>query len=563
MIEDFYCDGLSPNLANYVPLTPAAFLERSAAAFPDKTAVIDGERRFSYRDFRERSRRLASALSRKGIGPGETVAVLAPNVPAMLEAHYGVPMSGAVLNALNTRLDADAIGFCLGHGEAKLAIVDAEYLPLIKRAIQSTDLRLALVVVPAGELPTEGEEDYESFLRTGDPHEPLPELAHEWSAISLGYTSGTTGNPKGVVCHHRGAYLNALGNVLAARLDPESVYLWTLPMFHCNGWSHTWAVTAAGGTHVCLRKIDTEEIFRLIDHEQVTHMSAAPVVLAMLADTAARSNRRRLERHVRVLTGGSVPPSAVLRTMEDLGFVVVNIYGQTETTGPSLICEWRKEWNSLPREERIMKNTRQGVRLVTTADAIVADPKTRREVASDGVELGEIMLRGNTVMMGYLKNTEATEAAMAGGWLRSGDIAVRHPDGQIEIKDRAKDIIISGGENISSVEIEEVLHSHPAVRGAAVVARPDKKWGEHPCAFLELNFPVQLEEIKDFCRQRLAGFKMPKTFVCRYLPRTPTGKIQKYVLREEARVMSKASDLPCPGHGRNLLVMPAAPRDQQ
>lgn len=535
--------------ANYLPLTPVAFLARSAVAYPDKVAVVDGDRRFTYRQMHERCRRFAAALAARGVGDGDTVAVLAPNVAAMLEAHYGVPMAGAVINALNTRLDAAALGFCLSHGEAKLLLVDAEYLPLMKAAMASAGIGVPLVIIANGNstdgAPSAGEEDYEDFLNSGEPSMAPAGISDEWAPISLGYTSGTTGDPKGVVCHHRGAYLNALGNALAAHLDDRSVYLWTLPMFHCNGWSHTWAVTAAGGTHVCLRKIDPVAIYRLIEREKVTHLSAAPVVLNMIA-SAAEKIEGGFGRPVRILTGGSVPPTPVISSMERIGFVVMHIYGLTETTGPSLICEWHEDWDALPQEERVALKTRQGINLVTMQEAVVADPTTGREVAWDGREMGEIQLRGNTVMMGYLKNPNATAAALAGGRLHTGDLAVRHPDGYIEIRDRAKDIIISGGENISSVEIEEILYRHPAIHEAAVVARPDEKWGEHPCAFIDLKdreIAIGAAELTEYCGNNLARFKIPKTFVFGPLPKTSTGKVQKHLLRARARGLNGADEL--------------------
>lgn len=531
-----YRQDLDKNVANHVPLSPVSFLARSALTFPDKIAVVDGARRFTYSEFYQRCLRLASALERRGIGEGDTVAVLAPNVPALLEAHYGVPLVGAVLNALNTRLDAASIGFCLQHGEARLILVDAEYLDLIKVALAEANADIPLVVIASDIAAASDVLEYEDFIASGESARTAAGITDEWSAITLGYTSGTTGDPKGVVCHHRGAYLNALGNALAAHLDENSVYLWTLPMFHCNGWSHTWAVTAVGGTHVCLRKIDPAAIYDLITREKVTHMSAAPVVLNMLAH-APEIAGVKFDRRVNILTGGSVPPTAVMKAMETVGFNVMHIYGLTESTGPSLICEWHRDWDTLPLEQRMQINTRQGVNLVTLEEAIVADPETCVEVVRDGQTVGEIMLRGNTVMMGYLKNPSATAKALVGGWFHTGDLAVCHPDGYIEIKDRAKDIIISGGENISSVEIEEILYRHPAILEAAVVSRPDEKWGEHPCAFVSFKedaAPLDAAELTEYCRANLARFKVPKTFVFGTLPKTSTGKIQKYLLRSQA-----------------------------
>jgi fatty-acyl-CoA synthase len=545
MTRNIYEQDLEKNRANHVALTPISFLFRSEAAFPEKVAVIDGARRFTYRQFAERCRRLASALKQRGIGKGDTVSILAPNVAAMLECHYGVPMTGAVLNALNTRLDDAALAYCLRHGEARLMLVEREYLPLAKRALAKAELPIPLIVISESDADAgEGEESYEALLLTGRPDDAFAGIEDEWSAITLGYTSGTTGAPKGAASHHRGAYLNALGNALAAHLDEHSAYLWTLPMFHCNGWSHTWAVTAVGGTHVCLRRVDPEQIFALIHREKVTHLSAAPVVLGMLAN-AQQNAGAPFPRPVRILTGGSVPPTAVMVAIEKLGFVVMHIYGMTESTGPSLICEWPEEWNALPLKARMSLNARQGVRLATMEEAIVADPETGREVAWDGRQMGEILLRGNTVMMGYLKDREATEKALARGWLHTGDLAVRHPDGYIEIKDRVKDIIISGGENISSVEIEEILYRHPAVLEAAVVSRPDRKWGEHPCAFVALRDGADgttAEMLKDYCSANMARFKVPKTFVFGPLPKNATGKVLKTLLRERARAIPAAED---------------------
>lgn len=539
MSRTVYSD-LERRKANYAPLSPVSFLARSAAVYPEKIAVIDGERQFTYRQFEERCRRLASALIDHGIEQGDTVAIIAPNVAGMLEAHYGVPMAGAVLNALNTRLDAAALGFCLRHGDAKLILADSEYLTLIRQAMTMTGVSAPIVVIAHKAWPIcENEEEYETFLQKADPLKCLDRIADEWSPISLGYTSGTTGNPKGVVCHHRGAYLNSLGNVLAAHFDDQCVYLWTLPMFHCNGWSHTWAVTAIGGTHVCLRKIDPQAIYAIIRQQGVTHLSAAPIVLNMLAEAAAKQVDR-FDHPVRILTGGSPPPTSVMSAVEKVGFLVMHIYGLTETTGPSLICDWQNDWNSLVYDEQVANKARQGVRLITMQDAIVADPVTGLEVRANGKDMGEILLRSNTVMMGYLKNAEATNKAFEGGWFHTGDLAVRHSDGYIEIKDRAKDIIISGGENISSIEIEEILFRHPSVREVAVVARPDERWGEHPCAFVDLKEGIDSTveaELNEFCRSNLARFKVPKTYVFGPLPKTSTGKVQKHLLRAQAHSM--------------------------
>lgn len=536
MKANSYRNELVKNAANYVPLSPVSFLARSALAYPDKIAVIDGARRFTYQEFHRRCLRFASALCKRGIDSGDTVAILAPNVPALLEAHYGVPLAGAVLNALNIRLDASAIAYCLGHGDAKLLLVDEEYLDLAKTALDLLKIDIPLIMIRQDFSRKKDEIEYEEFLGQDDAPQFPSRIVDEWSPITLGYTSGTTGNPKGVVCHHRGAYLNALGNALAARMSENTAYLWTLPMFHCNGWSHTWAVTSVGGTHICLRKIDPSAILDLIVRENITHLSAAPIVLNMLAN-APEIEGIQFKHRVNVLTGGSVPPTPILKAIEDVGFNIMHIYGLTETTGPSLFCEWREEWDALSLEDRMQINKRQGVNLITLEDAKVISAETGNEVPWDGKTIGEISLRGNTVMMGYLKDPEATAAALAGGYFHTGDLAVRHPDGYIEIRDRSKDIIISGGENISSVEIEEILYRHPAIYEAAVVSRPDEKWGEHPCAFISFKencSPLSTTELTEYCLANLARFKVPKTFIFGALPKTATGKVQKYLLRERA-----------------------------
>jgi len=546
MPSNIYRQHLDRNPANYAPLTPLSFLDRTVAVYPDKTAVIHGDRRYSYAEFGQRCRRLASALAKRGIGTGDTVAVMAPNVPAMLEAHYGVPMTGAVVNCLNTRLDAPTIAFCLQHGEAKILITDGEYAEVMEKALKSIDRPIAVIDIAdplAGGLARNlGEMDYETLLAGGDPEFDPPALADEWSAISLGYTSGTTGNPKGVVCHHRGAHLNSLGNILAVGLDRHSVYLWTLPMFHCNGWTFTWAVTAVGGTHVCLRRVEPAAIYAAIKGEGVTHLCGAPIVLNMLANAPDQA-KVKFDQIVKVTTGGAAPPSAVIMAMERNGFRVTHAYGLTECYGPGLVCAWHDEWDSRPVEERARLNARQGVKYVTLEGVIVADPQTLVETPRDGKTMGEIFLAGNTVMMGYLKNPSATDAAFKGGWFHTGDLAVRHPDGYVEIKDRSKDVIISGGENISSIEVEEVLYRHPKVLEAAVVARADEKWGEHPCAFVTPRpgaEDVTAEEIIAFCRDNMAKFKVPRTVVFGPLPKTSTGKIQKYMLREQAKGLGTA-----------------------
>jgi fatty-acyl-CoA synthase len=529
---------LARNPANYAALTPLQFLARTAAIYPDKIAVIDGERRFSYREFYRRCRRLADALRRRGIGRGDTVAVMAPNVPALLEAHYGVPMAGAVLNALNYRLDARSIGFILGHGDAKLLIADREFGELAATALRQCDRTLPLVEIAGGggDAPLGGIE-YEDFLGEGDPAAPWSPPADEWAAIALNYTSGTTGNPKGVVYHHRGAFLNALGNAITFGLDRHSVYLWTLPMFHCNGWTYSWGVTAVAGTHVCLRRVDPALIFAAIAEHRVTHLCGAPIVLNLLVH-APDSVKRRFDHLVEAATGGAAPPSAVIEAMERMGFRVTHLYGLTESYGPTTVCAWQQEWAGLPLGERVGRMARQGVQYPTLDRQRVVDPATSRDVAADGLTVGELVLRSNTLMKGYLKNPQATEEAFAGAWFHTGDLAVMHPDGYVEIKDRAKDIIISGGENISSIEIEEVLYRHPQIMEAAVVAKPDETWGETPCAFVTLKpdaAEVTAADIIAFCRANLAHYKVPKSIVFGPLPKTSTGKIQKYALRDRAR----------------------------
>jgi fatty-acyl-CoA synthase len=533
-------EGLDRNAANYVPLSPVGFLARSAQVYPGKAAVIHGASVFTYRQFEERVHRLASALAARGVGRGDTVAVMAPNVPALLEAHYAVPGIGAILNALNYRLDAATIAFCLEHGGAKVLITDREFSPVISQALRQLG-RPIFVVDIDDPLAASGERlgavDYESWLARGDPSFALPGPEDEWDALALLYTSGTTGDPKGVVYHHRGAYLNALGNAIAFALTPRSVYLWTLPMFHCSGWTYTWAVTAVGATHVCLRKVDPAVIFPLIAERRVTHLCGAPIVLNMLVH-APEVVKRRFEHRVEVATGGAAPPSAVIEAMERMGFNVTHLYGLTESYGPATLCAWKDEWSDLALPQRARLMARQGVRYPTLEGLQVADPDTHVPVPLDGATLGELMLRGNTLMKGYLRNPRATAEAFREGWYHTGDLAVWHADGYIEIKDRSKDIIISGGENISSLEVEECLYRHPQVMEAAVVARPDEKWGETPCAFVVLKpgaGEVPAAEIIAWCKQHLAGYKVPRAIVFGELPKTSTGKIQKFLLRSRAK----------------------------
>ena len=530
---------LARNAANYTALTPLNYLARAAAIYPDKTAVIDGPRRFTYREFYARCRRFAGALRRRGIGRGDTVAVMAPNVPALLEAHYGVPMAGAVLNALNYRLDASSIAFILNHGGAKLLIADREFGATVRDALAQLgrDLPVVDIVDDAGAAPL-SDIEYEAFLGEGDPDTEWTPPDDEWNAITLNYTSGTTGNPKGVVYHHRGAFLNAMGNAITFGLDRHAVYLWTLPMFHCNGWTYTWGVTAVAGTHVCLRRVDPALIFPAIAEHRVTHLCGAPIVLNLLVH-APDHVKRRFDHIVEAATGGAAPPSAVIEAMERMGFRVTHLYGLTESYGPSTSCAWQEEWEGLPLGERAGRMARQGVQYLTLDRQRVADPETMRDVPADGFTLGELMLRSNTLMRGYLKNEAASAEAFAGGWFHSGDLAVMHPDRYVEIKDRSKDIIISGGENISSLEVEEVLYRHPQVMEAAVVARPDEKWGETPCAFVTLKpdaEAVSEADIIAYCRTNLAHYKAPRTVVFGPLPKTSTGKIQKYALRESAKM---------------------------
>ncbi len=538
-MADAFAPDLGRNAANHAPLTPVSFLCRAAETWPAKVAVHHGDKSFTYAQFAERCRRLASALARRGIGRGDTVAILAPNVPAMLEAHYAVPGLGAVLNALNYRLDARTIAFCLGHGGAKVLLVDREFSAVAAQALAMCERKPLVVDIDdplgPGGAPV-GEIEYEAFLAGGDPGFALAGPQDEWDSLGLLYTSGTTGDPKGVVYHHRGACLNALGNALAFGLSPQSVYLWTLPMFHCNGWTYTWAVTAVGGTHVCLRRVDPALIFPAIERHRVTHLCGAPIVLNLLVH-APEEVKIRFGHPVEVATGGAAPPSAVIEAMERMGFRVTHLYGLTETYGPATLCAWQDEWAALDLEARARLMARQGVRYPTLEDLQVADPRTHEPVPRDGATIGEVMLRGNTVMKGYLGNPKATQAAFREGWYHPGDLAVWHSDGYIEVKDRSKDIIISGGENISSLEVEECLYRHPKVMEAAVVARPDEKWGETPCAFVTLKpgaGTVTAEEIVSFCRGNLAHFKVPRTVVFGELPKTSTGKIQKFVLRERA-----------------------------
>jgi len=535
-----YETGLDRNPANYEALTPLLFIEWSAYVYPDRPAVIHGSRRFTWAETYARARRLASALAARGIGLGDTVALMAANTPEMYEAHFGVPMAGAVLNTLNTRLDADAIGFMLRHGDARVVITDREFSATMSGVLVKLDHRPLVIDIDDPEYEglgdRLGETDYEAFIAQGDPDYAWQRPADEWQAISLNYTSGTTADPKGVVYHHRGAYLNGIGNILQWSMPRHSVYLWTLPMFHCNGWCFPWTMAANAGTNVCLRRVDPGLVFRAIKEHGVTHYCGAPIVHNMLVN-APPELREGIMHKVSAMVAGAAPPQALIEGMERIGFDVTHVYGLTETYGPASVCAKQDAWNELDTEQRAERNGRQGVRYLLQDGMTVMDPEAMREVPWDGETMGEIMFRGNVTMKGYLKSPPATEAAFAGGWFHSGDLAVMQPDGYAKIKDRAKDIIISGGENISSIEVEDILYRHPAVLAAAVVATPDEKWGEAPCAFIELKdgADASAEEIIEHCRAHLARFKAPRDVVFGTLPKTSTGKIQKFLLRERAK----------------------------
>lgn len=530
---------LDRNPANYQPLTPMSFLKRAAEIYPDKTAIIHGSLRRPYSAFYRRCRQLASALRSHGLETGDTVAVLAPNIPEMLELHYGVPMSGAVLNTLNVRLDAQAIAFMLDHGNAKVLFVDREFSALARDAIALAAGSPLVVDIDDpeydGDGETIGETDYEKFMAQGDPDFEWSLPCDEWNAISLNYTSGTTGNPKGVVFHHRGAYLLAMGNIITASMSQSSVYLWTVPMFHCNGWCFTWSLSVVAGTHVCLRRVTARNIFNAIANHGVTHMGGAPTVMGFLIN-ATDEEKKPLPGTVNFFAAAAPPPAASIQKLTDLGFNIIHLYGLTETYGPAVFNAWKDEWDHLPPAETAAVKARQGVNYAVLEGISVRNPETMDEVPRDGVTMGEVMFRGNVVMKGYLKNPNATSEAFRGGWFHSGDLGVWHPDNYIQLKDRSKDIIISGGENISSIEVEDVLYRHPDIIEAAVVARPDEKWGETPCAFISLRTGARISEadVIRYCRENLAHFKCPKTVVFTDLPKTSTGKIQKFILRDRA-----------------------------
>ncbi|MCB1670757.1 MAG: acyl-CoA synthetase [Gammaproteobacteria bacterium] len=537
-VENIYEQDLDRNAANFAPLTPLSFLQRAAAVYPDRIAVIHGDRQQNWAETYRRCCLLASALERRGIGTGDTVSFMAANTPEMFEAHFGVLMPGAVLNALNTRLDARTIAFILDHAETRVLFTDREFNATIRAALELVTHRPLVIDIddPAyadGELL--GEMTYEEFLRSGDPDYACFQVADEWQACALNYTSGTTGNPKGVVYHHRGAYLNAVSNALSWELTGHPVYLWTLPMFHCNGWCFPWTLAVMSGTSVCLRQVRDEPIFDAIRKYRVSHFCGAPVVLNLLIN-ADEELKQGIDHRVKVMTAGAAPPAAVIAGMEEMNFSVSHVYGLTETYGPCVVCAPQESWQDLPIAERAELLARQGVRAPLQDELMVADPDTLEPVARDGQTMGEIFMRGNLVMKGYLKNPPTTRESFAGGWFHSGDLAVWHSDGYVQIKDRSKDIIISGGENISSLELESVLFKHPGILEAAVVAAPDEKWGEVPCAFVTLKKGRQLttEELIAYCREQLAGFKIPKKIIFGPIDKTSTGKVQKYKLRERA-----------------------------
>jgi fatty-acyl-CoA synthase len=543
MASNPYEQGLDKNEANHAQMSPLSYLARSAYVYPDRASVIHGARSFTWAETYTRCRRLASALAARGIGRGDTVAVMLPNVPAMFDVHFGVPMTGAVLNTLNTRLDADAIAFMLGHGEAKVLITDPEFAAIVAPALARLEGPKPLVIDALDpEFPGSerlGELEYEELLAQGDPDYAWHLPADEWDAISLNYTSGTTGNPKGVVYHHRGAYLNAASNIVSWGMPQHAVYLWTLPMFHCNGWCFPWTMAANTGVNICLRKVDPALVFEYIRRHKVTHMCGAPIVYGMLIN-APEKLRAGIEHSVAGLVAGAAPPAAIIEGAERMGFDITHVYGLTETYGPASVCAKHPQWATLPIDQRAERNGRQGVTYHMQEAITVLDPQTMEPVPWDGETMGEIMFRGNIVMKGYLKNTKATEEAFAGGWFHTGDLAVMQPDGYVKIKDRSKDVIISGGENISSLEVEEVLYRHPAVMTAAVVAKPDDKWGEVPAAYIEVKegAEVTAEDIIEHCRAHLARYKVPKHIEFCILPKTSTGKIQKFVLRQQAKSAS-------------------------
>lgn len=526
--------------ANFVPLSPLSFIERVAKVYPDRISVIHGDRRYTWSQTYTRTRQLASALNKIGVRKGDTVAIMGANTPETYEAHFGIPMAGAVLNTLNIRLDAATISFILDHGEAKVLITDKEFSKTIKEAIQLCVSKPRVIDINdtlANEGDLIGEMDYEDFIDDGDPNYNWKLPDDEWQAISLNYTSGTTGNPKGVVYSHRGAYMNSIGNAMAWDLNQGPIYLWTLPMFHCNGWCFPWTIAAYGGTNICLRNVSAAGIYHAIDKHKVNHFCGAPIVLGMIVN-ASKKEIKPFNYTVKVMTAGAPPPAAILQSITKAGFDVTHTYGLTETYGPATVCAWQDTWADLSEQKKAELNSRQGVNYSVLDKLDVIDPSTMQSVPADGKTMGEVMFRGNNVMKGYLKNPNATKDAMAAGWFHSGDLGVMHPDGYIQLKDRSKDIIISGGENISSIEVENTLYKHPAVLAAAVVAKQDEKWGETPCAFIELKSDAEIvteDQIINFCRENLAHFKCPTNVIFGELPKTSTGKVQKFVLRERAK----------------------------
>ena len=541
-MPNIYEQHLDRNPANYAPLSPIPLLERAASVFPDRPSVVHGARRYTWSETWTRARRLGSALAQRGIGKGDTVAAMLPNIPEMFECHFGVPLTGAIFNALNTRLDAATIAFVLNHGEAKILITDREYAPIVASALERIGRTITVIDVDDPEYggggALLGETTYDDFIAAGDPAYEGREPDDEWDAISLNYTSGTTGNPKGVVYSHRGAYIGAIGNPMTWSMPQHPVYLWTLPMFHCNGWTFPWALPAVAGTSVCLRNVSAGAIYEAIAEEGVTHFCGAPVVLNLIVN-APEEERRPFDRQVEIMTAAAPPPPAVLERIEAMGFRVTHVYGLTEVYGPATVCAWHPEWDALEPLERARIKSRQGVRLPVEEGLMVADPESMAPVPMDGKTMGEVFLRGNLVMKGYLKNAAATDEAFRGGWFHSGDLGVWHPDGYIELRDRSKDIIISGGENISTIEVEGVIFGHPKVLEAAVVARPDEKWGETPCAFVTLKpgETATAEEIIGYCRDNLAHFKAPRTVIFADLPKTSTGKVQKFKLRDRVSAL--------------------------
>jgi len=536
-----YDKNLDKNEANYVPLSPLTFLERTKDIYPNYEAVVYESRSYTWEEVYKRCVKFASALDKLGVKTGDTVSVMAFNTPEIFEAHYSIPMVGAVINAINTRLDPNTVSYILDHSDAKVLIVDRQFYEVITKALKNIKNKITIIDIDDKDIDTSsfkkiGELEYESFLGSGDENYKWKKPKDEWQAISLGYTSGTTGNPKGVVYHHRGSYLMATGSTQAWNMPNRLNFLCVVPMFHCNGWCYPWTLSMLHARIICLRNIDTKKMFELIDKYNVTHFGGAPIVLNMIVNTP-KDDQKKLKRKVNVLTAGAPPPSIIFEKMEKLGFEVMHVYGLTETYGHMLQCAWNEDWNTLEADKKNEIKARQGVRYPNTEGAVVMDPKTMKPVPKDGKSMGEIMIRGNIVMKGYYKDKEATEKSMAGGWFHSGDLAVTYPDGYIKIQDRSKDIIISGGENISSIEIENTIAKHPAVSLAAVVAKPDEKWGETPCAFVELikNKSAKEKDIIDFCRETLAGFKLPKKVIFCELPKTSTGKIQKFVLRKKVK----------------------------